>query len=297
MPPTAAAAGAAADITIIEDRMNKKQLTALMESLGVAPSKKLGQNFLVDQNFVESIVRDAKIRPDDRILEIGPGFGALTGLLLETGAQVAAIEFDRKLAAWLRERYKASPLNLIEGDACKVNIPAIYGEDTPFRLISNLPYSAGTVIVANMLSLKTPPTEMLVMLQKEVGMRLAASAGEEEYGALSVRVQNMYQVKCVRIAPPDLFFPRPDVDSVILRLTLHEDRPEPEIFKRLTTMVKLSFAHRRKKMFKQAAAGFDAEKLGAAMDRLGIDRDIRAEKVTPEQFRQLAEFLGESSHG
>ncbi len=277
--------------------MNKKQLTALMESLGVAPSKKLGQNFLVDQNFVESIVRDAKIRPDDRILEIGPGFGALTGLLLETGAQVAAIEFDRKLAAWLRERYKTTALNLIEGDACKVNIPAIYGEDTPFRLISNLPYSAGTVIVANMLSLKTPPTEMLVMLQKEVGMRLAASAGEEEYGALSVRVQNMYQVKCVRIAPPDLFFPRPDVDSVILRLTLREDRPEPEIFKRLTTLVKLSFAHRRKKMFKQAAAGFDGEKLAAAMDRVGIDRDIRAEKVTPEQFRQLAEFLGESSHG
>ena len=297
MPPTAAAAGAAADITIIEVRMNKKQLTALMESLGVAPSKKLGQNFLVDQNFVESIVRDAKIRPDDRILEIGPGFGALTGLLLETGAQVAAIEFDRKLAAWLRERYKATGLNLIEGDACKVNIPAIYGESTPFRLISNLPYSAGTVIVANMLTLKTPPAEMLVMLQKEVGMRLAASAGEEEYGALSVRVQNMYQVKCVRIAPPELFFPRPDVDSVVLRLTLREDRPEPELFKRLTTLVKLSFAHRRKKMFKQAAAGFEAEKLASAMERLGVDRDIRAEKVTPEQFRKLAELLAESPHG
>ena len=277
--------------------MNKKQLTALMESLGVAPSKKLGQNFLVDTNFVESIIRAAKIQPSDRILEVGPGFGALTGLLLETGASVAAIEFDRKLAAWLRERYKTTPLNLIEGDACKVNIPAIYGEDTPFRLISNLPYSAGTVIVANMLTLKTPPTEMLVMLQKEVGMRLAAAAGEEEYGALSVRVQNMYQVKCVRIAPPELFFPRPDVDSVILRLTLREDRPDPELFRRLTTLVKLSFAHRRKKMFKQAAAGFDAEKLAAAMDRLGIDRDIRAEKVTPEQFRQLAELLEPESHG
>ena len=276
--------------------MNKKQLAALMESLGVAPSKKLGQNFLVDANFVESIVRDAKILPDDRILEIGPGFGALTGLLLETGAHVAAIEFDRKLAAWLRERYKSTALNLIEGDACKVNIPAIYGEDTPFRLISNLPYSAGTVIVANMLTLKTPPSEMLVMLQKEVGMRLAASAGDEEYGALSVRVQNMYQVKCVRIAPPELFFPRPDVDSVILRLTLREDRPGPELFKRLTTLVKLSFAHRRKKMFKQATAGFDAEKLAAAMDQLGIDRDIRAEKVTPEQFRKLAELLEPGAH-
>ena len=277
--------------------MNKKQLTALMDSLGVAPSKKLGQNFLVDTNFTESIIRAAKIQPGDRILEIGPGFGALTGLLLETGAQVAAIEFDRKLAAWLRERYKNTALNLIEGDACKVNIPAIFGENTPFRLISNLPYSAGTVIVANMLTLKIPPADMLVMLQKEVGMRLAASVGEEEYGALSVRVQNMYKVETVRTAPPDLFYPRPDVDSVILHLTLRPDRPEPALFKRLTTLVKLSFAHRRKKMFKQAAAAFDAERLAAAMKQLSIDPDIRAEKISPEQFRRLAELLEEPSHG
>ena len=299
MPRPGAAAGAdAADTITIEPRaMNKKQLTALMESLGVAPSKKLGQNFLVDTNFTESIIRAAKIQPGDRILEIGPGFGALTGLLLETGAQVAAIEFDRKLAAWLRERYKTTSLNLIEGDACKVNIPAIFGEDTPFRLISNLPYSAGTVIVANMLTLKTPPSDMLVMLQKEVGMRLAASVDEEEYGALSVRVQNMYKVETVRTAPPDLFYPRPDVDSVILHLTLRPDRPSPSLFKRLTTLVKLSFAHRRKKMFKQAAAAFDADRLSAAMKQLSIDPDIRAEKISPEQFRRLAELLEEPSHG
>ena len=277
--------------------MNKKQLTALMESLGVAPSKKLGQNFLVDTNFVESIIRAAKIQPSDRILEVGPGFGALTGLLLGTGAQVAAIEFDRKLAAWLRERYKNTSLNLIEGDACKVNIPAIFGEDTPFRLISNLPYSAGTVIVANMLTLKTPPSDMLVMLQKEVGMRLASAAGEEEYGALSVRVQNMYKVETVRTAPPDLFYPKPDVDSVILHLTLRPDRPDAALFKRLTTLVKLSFAHRRKKMFKQAASAFDPDRLSAAMSQLSIDPDIRAEKVSPEQFRRLAELLEDSFHG
>ena len=294
---TAADAAAAADIIIEPAVMNKKELVALMESLGAAPSKKLGQNFLVDANFIESIVRSAAIRPADRILEVGPGFGALTGPLLATGAQVTAIEFDRKLAAWLRERFKTTSLNLIEGDACKVNIPAIYGEDVPFRLISNLPYSAGTVIVANMLTLKTPPSDMLVMLQKEVGMRLAASAGEEEYGALSVRVQNMYEVECVRTAPPELFYPRPEVDSVILHLTLRADRPGPQLFKRLSTLVKLSFAHRRKKMFKQAAAAFAPEKLLAAMQTAGIDPDIRAEKVSPEQFRRLAELLEEPPHG
>lgn len=271
--------------------MNKKQLTALMESLGIAPSKKLGQNFLVDSNFTESIVRSAGIQPDDRILEVGPGFGALTELLLKTGAQVSAIEFDRKLAAWLRERFKNTGLRLIEGDACKTDIPSIYGEDTPFRLISNLPYSAGTVIVANMLTLKTPPSEMLVMLQKEVGMRLAASAGDEEYGALSIRVQTMYKVETVRMAPPDLFFPKPDVDSVILRLSLRPDRPEAGLFKTLSTLVKVSFAHRRKKMFKQAAAVFGAEPLEKAMNDLGISTDIRAEKIDPALFLRLAEHL------
>ena len=276
--------------------MNKKQLVALMESLGVAPSKKLGQNFLVDANFIESIVRAAKIRPGDRILEVGPGFGALTGELLKTGAEVTAIEFDRKLAAWLRECYKNTSLRLIEGDACKVDIPSIYGEDTPFRLISNLPYSAGTVIVANMLTLKTPPSEMLVMLQKEVGMRLAAAAGDEEYGALSVRVQCMYEVAAVRVAPPDLFYPRPEVDSVILRLTLRADRPDPVLFQRLTTLVRLSFAHRRKKMFKQACAGVPPDRLAAAMASAGIDPDIRAEKISPPLFLKLAQLLEAPGH-
>ena len=276
--------------------MNKKQLVSLMESLGVAPSKKLGQNFLVDANFIESIVRAAKIRPGDRILEVGPGFGALTSELLKTGAEVTAIEFDRKLAAWLRECYKNTALRLIEGDACKVDIPSIYGPDTPFRLISNLPYSAGTVIVANMLTLKTPPSEMLVMLQKEVGMRLAAAAGEEEYGALSVRVQCMYDVAQVRVAPPDLFYPRPDVDSVILRLTLRADRPDPVLVQRLSTLVRLSFAHRRKKMFKQACAGFPPERLSAAMAAAGIDPDIRAEKISPPLFLKLAQLLEAPGH-
>ena len=256
----------------------------------------MGQNFLVDANFIESIIRAAKIGPGDRILEVGPGFGALTSELLKTGAEVTAIEFDRKLAAWLRECYKNTALRLIEGDACKVDIPSIYGEDTPFRLISNLPYSAGTVIVANMLTLKTPPSEMLVMLQKEVGMRLAAAAGDEEYGALSVRVQCMYEVAAVRVAPPDLFYPRPEVDSVILRLTLRADRPDPVLFQRLTTLVRLSFAHRRKKMFKQACAGVPPDRLAAAMASAGIDPDIRAEKISPPLFLKLAQLLEAPGH-
>lgn len=272
--------------------MKKAELSALMDSLGIAPSKKLGQNFLIDDNFLDSIIRIADIKPDDKVIEVGPGFGALTERLLKTGASVAAIEFDRKLAAWLRLTYANRGLCLIEGDACKIDVAGIYGADTPFRLISNLPYSAGTVIVANMLALKTPPSEMFIMLQKEVGMRFAAKEDTDEYGALTVRIQAMYQVELVKMAPPQMFYPRPEVDSCILRLTLRKDVLGQEHFRNLTRLVRASFAHRRKKMLKQAASMFDMEQVRSAMVSLGIDPDIRAEKVTVKQFIRMAEMLG-----
>lgn len=272
--------------------MKKAELSALMDSLGIAPSKKLGQNFLIDDNFLDSIIRIADIKPDDKVIEVGPGFGALTERLLKTGASVAAIEFDRKLAAWLRLTYANRGLCLIEGDACKIDVAGIYGADTPFRLISNLPYSAGTVIVANMLALKTPPSEMFIMLQKEVGMRFAAKEDTDEYGALTVRIQAMYQVELVKMAPPQMFYPRPEVDSCILRLTLRKDALGGEHFRNLTRLVRASFAHRRKKMLKQAASMFDMEQVRSAMVSLGIDPDIRAEKVTVKQFIRMAEMLG-----
>ena len=272
--------------------MKKAELSALMDSLGIAPSKKLGQNFLIDDNFLDSIIRIAVIKRDDKVIEVGPGFGALTERLLKTGASVAAIEFDRKLAAWLRLTYANRGLCLIEGDACKIDVAGIYGADTPFRLISNLPYSAGTVIVANMLALKTPPSEMFIMLQKEVGMRFAAKEDTDEYGALTVRIQAMYQVELVKMAPPQMFYPRPEVDSCILRLTLRKDALGQEHFRNLTRLVRASFAHRRKKMLKQAASMFDMEQVRSAMVSLGIDPDIRAEKVTVKQFIRMAEMLG-----
>ena len=272
--------------------MKKAELSALMDSLGIAPSKKLGQNFLIDDNFLGSIIRIADIKPDDKVIEVGPGFGALTERLLKTGASVAAIEFDRKLAAWLRLTYANRGLCLIEGDACKIDVAGIYGADTPFRLISNLPYSAGTVIVANMLALKTPPSEMFIMLQKEVGMRFAAKEDTDEYGALTVRIQAMYQVELVKMAPPQMFYPRPEVDSCILRLTLRKDALGQEHFRNLTRLVRASFAHRRKKMLKQAASMFDMDQVRSAMVSLGIDPDIRAEKVTVKQFIRMAEMLG-----
>ena len=125
-------------------------------------------------------------------MEVGPGFGALTSRMLALGANVTAIEFDHRICEWLRSVLVPKGLRLVEGDACKVRFAELFPPGTPFRLISNLPYSAGTVVVAKLLDLEVPPEEMIVMLQKEVALRLAADAGDEEYGALSVRARTVY---------------------------------------------------------------------------------------------------------
>ncbi len=271
--------------------MKKTELMTLMNQLGMTPSRKMGQNFLVDENFLAYIVRTAALRPGDRVLEVGPGFGALTGRLLESGAELAAIEFDRKLAAWLRETFVPKGLRLIEGDACKADIAGVFGKGKTFRLISNLPYSAGTVIVAKMLDLETPPQEMIVMLQKEVALRFSAAPGAGDYSALSVRIQSMYECCILKTIPPDVFFPRPDVDSALIRLTLKEDRPSRETGIMLSRLVRAAFAQRRKKMAGQLAAVFGRETTLSLMRETSLDPDIRAERVSVQVFLRMASLL------
>ncbi len=272
--------------------MKKTDLIKLIEKLGIAPSKKLGQNFLVDDQFLDWIIRTAGIRKGENILEVGPGLGALTERILAAGANLTAIEFDRKLAEYLRNVLVPAGLTLIEADACKVKMEQVFGAGNDFRVISNLPYSAGTIVVANLLDLPLPPAEMVVMLQKEVGLRFAAETGSDDYSALTARIANVYESSIVRIVPPDLFYPRPEIDSCIIRLTRRAELPDYRTRKILSRLTRTAFAHRRKKMFKQTASVFGAEPLAAAMTVAGVDPDIRAERVTPEQFLAMAKLLG-----
>ncbi len=262
-----------------------------MERLGIAPSKKLGQNFLVDEQFLDWLAKYSGLKEKEPVIEIGPGFGALTVRMLAAGVRLTAIEFDRKLAGYLREELVPKGLTLIEGDACKTDYESIYGPDVDFRVISNLPYSAGTVIVAKLLDLPLPPREMIVMLQKEVAFRFAAHPGEDEYSALTARIANLYHTTIVKVIPPDLFYPRPEIDSCIIRMTRKEDYPSFALRKILSRLVRVSFAHRRKKMFRQAASVFGDELVELAMNTAGVDLDIRAERVTPEQFAVMAQVL------
>lgn len=269
--------------------MVKAELKPLLERLGIAPSKRLGQNFLVDDQFRAKILHEADPKPGQTILEIGPGLGAITRGLVASGASVTAIEFDRNLAEYLRTAVVPLGLHLIEADACRVKYAELFPGD--FRVISNLPYSAGTIVIAKLLDLETPPADMLLMLQKEVAERFLAGPGTPDYSALTVRISAVYSGRIVRMVPPEVFYPEPSVESALFALVRKREITSREVRIILSRLARTSFAHRRKKMFKQAAAVFGADTIAEAMADASVDPDIRAERVTPEQFIRMAEFI------
>lgn len=272
--------------------MKNSEMNEILAAAGVRPNRKLGQNFLIDANFLDWIVRESGAAPGVNVLEVGPGFGALTERMLNENATVTAVEFDHRIADWLRQNLCSKGLNLIEGDACRVKLDEVYPE-ADYKLISNLPYSAGTIVVANLLDSPHPPEEMVIMLQKEVALRLSAEPGTHDYGALSVRVQVLYEATPLRIAPPEMFHPRPEVDSCVIRLKRLENAPSAEYRKKLSRTVRLAFGQRRKKMIKQLAGAFGRENIEAIYGKVGLKEDIRAERVTVDQFRQITDLLME----
>ena len=272
--------------------MNKHELTFLMTSLGMSPSKKMGQNFLIDENFMDWMGREANVQPGQRILEVGPGFGSLTAKIMAGGAELVSIEFDRKLCEWLKKNVVPKGLRLVEGDACRVDIEAIFGKGVSFRFISNLPYSCGSVIIAKLLELETPPIDMMVMLQKEVAQRMTAPADSSSYGSLSVRAQVAYAVEIIKSVPPNVFHPKPEIDSAIVRFRPRQHQMPCHAERLLLSqMSRVAFSKRRKKMFKQIAAIFGEEAVTKAMSGASVDPDIRAEKVTVRQFARMASLL------
>ena len=271
--------------------MNKQELTAALESIGMRPGRGLGQNFLLDTNMLDSIVRLGGPRPGEPILEVGPGFGALTRRLLEAGAEVFSVEFDHRIADYLRNNITSPNFHLTEADACRVDYRELM-DDKPFRAIANLPYSISTIFIARMLELPEAPESMLFMLQREMGERLSAKPGNGSYGALSVRTQFRYEVKLEKVVPPEVFFPAPEVDSALVSFHRH-DRfgNDPELARLLPGVVKTVFAQRRKQMGKVLGQNYGKEKTAAALEALGLSHEVRPEKLTVDQFVALTRKL------
>ncbi len=272
--------------------MNKQQLTAALESIGMRPGRGLGQNFLLDGNLLDYIVRLGAPRKQETILEVGPGFGALTRKLLKSGAEVYAVEFDHRIAEYLRRELPHESFHLTEADACRVNYLELLPEGKPFRAIANLPYSISTIFIARMLELPTPPEAMFFMLQREMGERLSAGPGTKNYGSLSVRTQLKFDVKLEKIVPPDVFFPPPEVDSAIVSFRRHDRYAnDPELCRLLPGVVKNVFAQRRKQLGKVLSNNYGKEKALPALEQCGIATETRPDRLTLEQFVELVRAL------
>ena len=250
------------------------QVTDLLARAGRSPSRALGQNFVVDPNTVRRIARLADVGPGDRVVEIGAGLGSLTLALAETGAEVLAVEIDRHLVPLLRETVEGTPVTVVEADAMRMDWAALLGEG-PWVLTANLPYNVATPLVADVLDGVPAVTRMLVMVQKEVGERLAATVGDDAYGAVSVKVAYWATAKVVGLVPPTVFLPKPNVDSALVAIAR---RPAPAVDvdrDRLFELVRAGFGQRRKMLRRSLAAHVSPD----AFERAGVRPEARAEEL------------------
>jgi len=262
----------------------------LAEALEVSPTKRLGQNFVHDANTVRRIVRLAEVVPGERVLEIGPGLGSLTLGLLEAGAEVVAVELDRRLAAALPDTVAAQAsdaadrLTVVAGDALRVPIP---GE--PVRLVANLPYNVSVPVLLRLLADVPSLAAAVVMVQAEVGERLAAPPGSKVYGAPSVKAAWYGRCAIAGTVGRQVFWPVPNVDSVLVRFDRGAPRGDTALRDRVFRLVDAAFAQRRKTLRQAlgAAVGGTAA-AGALLAAAGIDPAERGERLDVDAFTALA---------
>jgi 16S rRNA (adenine1518-N6/adenine1519-N6)-dimethyltransferase len=261
---------------------------------GVAPSRALGQHFLADPNTARRIVRLAGVEPGDPVLEIGPGIGSLTVALAEAGAAVTALELDRHVLPVLAEVVgESSTVRVVHGDALTCDLGALLGRDAgAWKLVANLPYNVATPIVARVLETAPDAASLLVMVQREVGERLAAAAGTRESGAISVKVAYYGDAKLVGAVPRSVFLPPPNVDSVLVQIVRHEappvDVPSPDA---LFGLVRAGFAQRRK-MLRRALSSELGPRTTAVLEAAGVDPAARAETLDLAAWAAITRAAG-----
>jgi 16S rRNA (adenine1518-N6/adenine1519-N6)-dimethyltransferase len=276
---------------------SRRTVADLLERHGLAPSRALGQNFVVDANTVRRIARLAGVGPGDGVVEIGAGLGSLTLALVETGADVTAIEIDRYLLPVLREVVEGHGVRVVAGDAREVDWDAVLAGHDRWALVANLPYNVATPLVLDVLDDVPRIDRMLVMVQREVGERLAAAPGSKSYGATSVLAQLACEVRLLRRVPRTVFYPEPNVESALVLLR----RKGPAPSSGLVALVHAGFAHRRKALAGSLALSPGTEREAGrelrhatriALEDLGHPADARAERLPPEDWPRLATEIG-----
>lgn len=279
---------------------NPTELKSLLNRHGFNFSKTLGQNFLIDKNVLNKIVSASELNENSCVLEIGPGAGTLTRRLAETGARCTAVEIDKALLPILGETLAGfDNFNLINSDILKVDLKKLIKDEfdnKPFHVIANLPYYITTPIIMQILESRLPVVSMTLMVQKEVADRMCATCGSKEYGALSVAVQYYTIPTVICRAEPHCFIPQPKVASSVVHLKVSAT-PTVTVSdeKKFFAIVKSSFGQRRKTLLNALSKSpyFSANKdsVRSALVQMGVDENIRGEKLSISQFAKLSELL------
>lgn len=276
---------------------DKKVTRYILQRFGLHMSKRLGQNFLIDAGIVQGIVDAADIKPGDRVLEIGPGIGTLTQALCEAGADVTCVELDKRLPEILAHTLESyDNVRVIQGDILKVNILEIMGEE-PFKVVANLPYYITTPIIMELLEKHLPITDIVVMVQKEVAERMAATPGGKTYGALSVAVQYYTVPEIALYVPPRSFMPPPEVDSVVVDCKVRQE-PAVDLIdeKMFFRVVKAAFGQRRKTLNNALKSmGVDKTIIADVLAQAGVETTRRGETLAMEEFAAISNILSKMS--
>lgn len=251
--------------------------------------KRFGQNFLQDSGVIDRIARAVAPRAGERLVEIGPGQGALTEALLEAHGRLDVIELDRDLIPGLRTRFFNHPgFQVTEGDALAFDFQAFRGEGAPLRVVGNLPYNISTPLIFHLLAAGDAIADMHFMLQKEVVARLAAEPGSSQWGRLSVMTRYHCRVEALFDVPPEAFVPQPKVVSSVVRLTPWRERPwQAYSEKTLADLVRRAFGQRRKTLRNNLRDVMEA----STLESLGIDPRMRPEMLGVEAFVEMANHL------
>ena len=282
------------------DLGNISNTKRVLEKYGFNFQKKFGQNFLIDANVLENIVDGAGITSDDVVLEIGPGIGTMTQYLCERAGFVICVEIDKNLIPILEDTLMDyENKEIINADVLDLDLNELavrYNGGSPIKVVANLPYYITTPIIMGLLESHVPLKNITIMIQKEVADRMQAGPGTKDYGALSLAVQYYTDPEVLTTVSANCFIPRPNVDSSVIRLTLHEDNPtkvkdEELMFK----LIRASFNQRRKTLVNgltnAGLSGIGKDEVLKALEEMELSATVRGEALTLEQFARLSDLL------
>ena len=266
--------------------MGAARIRALLDEFGLAPSRALGQNFVIDPNTVRRIASLAGVDEGDHVVEVGPGLGSLTLALAELGAHVTAIEVDRHLVPALRSVVDSvePPVTVVHADALEVDLGDVLAGAATWRLAANLPYNVGTTILLRILEEAPQVTGGVVLVQREVAERLAARPGDDAFGIPSVKASWWVSSSLAGRVPPSVFHPRPRVDSALVTFERRDAPGDEELRRRVFELVDAGFGQRRKMLRRSLAGAVDP----AAFEPAGVEPTARAEELALEDWIRLA---------